>query len=418
MTKFKQFSRKQLLVLTWWCDCSRYREYDAIICDGAVRSGKTLCMSISFISWAFSCFDGYSFALCGKTAASLSRNVITPLLGILNSLGFECEHKISRSYMDIAYKNRRNRFYLFGGKDEGSAALIQGVTLAGVMFDEAALMPRSFVEQALARCSIHSSKFWFNCNPEHPFHWFYLEWVKKAKQKNAFYVHFTMKDNPSLSRKILSRYESLYSGSFYDRFILGKWTAAVGAVFPMFDARKHIVSKLPEIFENYHISCDYGTVNPASFGLWGKRDEKYYRIREYYYDSKKNGDQKTDEEYYNELVNLAGNAKIQSVIIDPSAASFIQLVRRKNRFRCIPAKNEVSDGIRKVANMLKAGKLLFYKSCTDCIREFALYSWDDNNGRDIPKKQNDHAMDDVRYFVSTALEEGVSNEFFVLSSSR
>ena len=418
---FKKFSSKQLLTLTWWCDKSKHKYRDAVICDGAVRSGKTICMSISFISWAFYSFNGQCFAICGKTATSLNRNVVTPLLGILNSLGFVCEHKISRGFVDISYKGRQNRFYLFGGKDEGSAALIQGVTLAGVMLDEVALMPRSFVEQALARCSVAGSKFWFNCNPEHPFHWFYTEWIQKSKQKNALYIHFVMKDNPSLSKQILARYSSLYSGSFYDRFVLGKWTIVSGAIYPMFDSKKHVFSNLPFDFEEYYISCDYGTINPASFGLWGVKDEKYYRIKEYYHDSKITGTQKTDEEYYTELKTLSCNThgkRIRAVIVDPSAASFIELIRRKNEFRCIPAKNDVLDGIRKVANLLKSDKLYFHKSCRDSIREFSLYSWEENCNFDAPKKQNDHAMDDIRYFTTTAINENSQDSFFVLSQKR
>ena len=210
---------------------------NGIICDGSVRSGKTLCMSISFICWAFYNFGDTSFALCGKTIASLRRNVITPLLPILDDLGFKCDFKISRNYLEISRESVKNRFYLFGGRDESSASLIQGMTLGGVMFDEVALMTRSFVEQALARCSLENAKYFFNCNPEHPYHWFYTEWIK---DKNMLYVHFTMEDNPSLSQSVKSRYKGLYSGAFYQRFIEGKWVAADGLVYPMFDYDRHV----------------------------------------------------------------------------------------------------------------------------------------------------------------------------------
>ena len=212
--------------MTWWCLNSDERGYDAIICDGAVRSGKTVCMSLSFIAWSFYAFSDTSFAICGKTIASLKRNVITPLSPILASLGFAIKMKSSQNYIEMTYQNTVNRFYLFGGKDESSAALIQGMTLGGVLLDEVALMPRSFVEQAIARCSLDGSKLWFNCNPEHPMHWFYREWILKAEKKNCLYLHFTMRDNPSLTPKIIKRYESLYSGAFYKRFVEGKWVAA------------------------------------------------------------------------------------------------------------------------------------------------------------------------------------------------
>lgn len=258
----KKFSKKQLLTLKWWSR-PEYSHYDAIICDGAVRSGKTLSMSLGFVLWASSSFSGGTFAICGKTVTSLKRNVITPLLGQLKSIGCTYREKLSANYVDITLSGVTNRFYYFGGRDESSASLIQGITLSGVFLDEAALMPRSFVEQAVARCSVRNSKMWFNCNPDTPSHWFYREWILKAEEKNALYLHFTMEDNPSLSKQLRQRYERLYSGTFYDRFVLGKWVASEGAVYPMFNASKHIFSGSIEC-SRYVISCDYGTVNPSS----------------------------------------------------------------------------------------------------------------------------------------------------------
>lgn len=413
---FESFSEKQLRVLSWWCPSSPDRNFDAIICDGAVRSGKTLCMSVSFVAWAFSAFDDTSFALCGKTVTSLRRNIITPILPVLRRLGFDCREKLSQHLVEIEYSGRRNRFYLFVGKDEGSAALIQGMTLGGVLLDEVALMPRSFVEQALARCSLDGSKLWFNCNPDTPLHWFYEEWIKKSGEKNCLYLHFTMDDNPSLTPAIKRRYESLYSGAFYDRFVLGKWVAAQGLVYPFFSRSVH-VAEPAGIPSRYFISCDYGTVNPSSFGLWGEYGGRWYRLSEYYFDSRREGEQRTDEEHYAALEQLAGDLNIEAVIADPSAASFLECIRRHGRFRAVPAKNDVIDGIRRVSDALKERRILFSQSCTDCLREFSLYRWDNTAARDAPKKEYDHAMDDVRYFVSTVLaheEDG----FFALAMSR
>ena len=196
MIEFKKFSKKQKIALTWW-NSEDTKNYDAIICDGAIRSGKTLCMSLSYVSWAMTNFNNSAFGICGKTITSLKRNVTTPLLDLLCDFGFCCVQKASKNYIDISFLGHTNKFYVFGGKDESSASLIQGITLSGVMLDEVALMPRSFVEQALARCSVKGSKLWFNCNPEHPYHWFYKEWIQKCDEKNALYLHFTMKDNPS-----------------------------------------------------------------------------------------------------------------------------------------------------------------------------------------------------------------------------
>ena len=414
--EFKPFSKKQLALLCWWTPDSPYKDLDAIICDGAVRSGKTLCMSLSFVFWAFSAFNGASFALCGKTVTSLKRNIILPLCEQLRELGFCCEIKASQNCMTVARGAFSNRFYFFGGRDESSAALIQGMTLSGALLDEVALMPRSFVEQTVARCSVDGSKFWFNCNPEHPQHWFYRNWILMAKQKKALYLHFTMKDNPSLSPEIRKRYETLYSGTFYERFVLGKWVAADGLIYPMFSAEK-FVRNVGGTFDRYFISCDYRTVNPMSMGLWGVRGNRAHRISEYYYSGKETGEQKTDEEYYVQLEKLAGERDVSAVICDPSAASFMTCVRRHGRFKVIPAKNAVNEGINLVADALREGRLSFSPSCTDTVREFGLYRWDESSVRDRPVKENDHAMDDIRYFVSTVLT-GEKDGFIALSVDR
>lgn len=415
MNSFVPFSKKQIAALTWWCPQSPAHNKNGIICDGAVRSGKTLCMSISFISWAFYCFSDTSFAVCGKTIASLRRNVITPLIPQLTSLGFKCDYKISRNYLEIEKGGCTNRFYLFGGRDESSASLIQGMTLGGVLLDEVALMPRSFVEQALARCSLENSKFWFNCNPEHPFHWFYREWILKKEQKNMLYLHFTMDDNPSLSEQVKSRYRQLYSGAFYERFIDGRWVAADGLVYPMFNGERHI-KKSNGAFSLYYLSCDYGTVNPFSLGLWGRAEDGWYRIDEYYHSSRDTGVQLTDEEYYEELCRLAGERKIEALVIDPSAASFIETVKRKGKYRVVKADNDVLKGINLVCSALKNKEIFFYPCCTDIIREFSVYRWDNGIKKDAPRKENDHAMDDLRYFTATVLyaeESGAGYTFAV-----
>ena len=413
--KFEAFSSKQLLALNWWCAGSPYAERDAVICDGSVRSGKTLCLGISFVAWAFYRFTERSFAICGKTIRSLRRNLVTTLLPALEESGFSCVYKASENLIEISFGGVQNRFYLFGGKDEGSSALIQGITLAGVLFDEAALMPRSFIEQALARCSVERSKFWFNCNPENPQHWFYREWILKAEQKNALYLHFTMEDNPSLSQEIIARYEGLYSGAFYERFIRGRWVAAQGLVYPFMTGG--MFCPVPKGgFSAYRVSCDYGTVNPSSFGLWGRKEGVWYRIDEYYFDSRREGSQRTDEEHYAGLEMLCGAREVECVVVDPSAASFIAVIRQHGRFRVVPAENDVVDGIRRVNVALKQGSIRICQCCTDAVREFGLYRWNDDVSRDIPIKENDHAMDDIRYFVTTLLRE--DDTFFAIAAPR
>ena len=415
--KIERFSEKQLAVMSWWCGSSPYRDRSCIICDGAVRSGKTLCMSLSFVLWAFGKFNNSSFALCSKTIRSVRRNVILPLTESVRQLGFSVYERYSENYIDISCGSHKNRFYFFGGKDESSASLIQGMTLCGILLDEVALMPRSFVEQAIARCSAEGSTFWFNCNPEYPQHWFRQEWILKAKQKNALYLHFTMDDNPSLSEKMKERYRSLYSGAFYQRFIEGKWTAASGAVYPFMGDDKMFCGVPDGTADRYMISCDYGTVNPSSFGLWGEYDGVWYRVREYYYDSKREGIQRTDEEHYTGLRALAEGKEIERVIVDPSAASFITVIRRHGEYPVQSADNRVLDGIRKVSDALTSGRVKICRTCKDSMREFSLYRWDESGSKDSPVKENDHAMDDIRYFV-TALNGYDDEGIFAVSVER
>lgn len=405
------FSAKQRKAICWW-NMPHTKHCDAIICDGAVRSGKTTALSLGFVFWAAASFHAQDFAFCGKTKSALRRNLLLPLTALLKNAGFYVNDRVSSGYVEIGIGGRCNRFWYFGGKDEGSAALIQGMTLAGVLFDEVVLMPRSFVEQALARCSVPGSRLWFSCNPAQPSHWFYQEWICKAAEKHAYYLHFTMEDNASLTPAVRRRYQRLYSGVFYDRYVRGLWTAAEGLVYPMFSVREH-VAEPPEHFARYVISCDYGTMNPTSLGLWGFAAKRWYRIAESYYDARKNGLPRTDEEHYAALERLAGERQIEQVIVDPSAASFIACIRKHGKYRVVPARNDVLSGIRRTADALRSREILFSPACTDTIREFSLYVWDSQAARDCPLKTNDHAMDDIRYFVATVLDRPEQDAFYV-----
>lgn len=394
-----KFSKKQRIVLNWWRPGGKYFDKEAILCDGAVRSGKTLCMGLSFFLWASSQFSGARFGICGKTIASLRRNVLTELLPKLMAIGFSVAEKRTENLVRVTYRGRTNEFYIFGGRDESSSSLIQGITFAGILLDEVALMPRSFVEQACARCSVKGSRLWFNCNPEGPHHWFYNEWICGAEKRNCLHLHFTMEDNPALAPEIRRRYERLYTGVFYRRFILGEWVAAEGRVYDFFDATS--APPVPEgEFSQWYISCDYGTVNPASFGLWGLQNGIWYRVKEFYFDSKREMRQMTDAEYADALEKLAGGRSITAVIVDPSAASFLEVLRRRG-WKVRKAENDVLSGIRRTSDLLKCGKLIICDTCTDCLREMEQYVWDARAGKDAVRKEHDHAMDDMRYFAAS-----------------
>lgn len=404
--KWRPFSRKQIKVLTWWMDESPTADLDAIICDGAVRSGKTASMSFSFIAWATEKFTGENFGMAGKTIGSLRRNVIGPLKQMLYSRGYIVVEHRAENYLTIRRGLHSNDFYLFGGRDERSQDLIQGITLAGMFFDEVALMPRSFVDQATARCSVEGSKYWFNCNPAGPYHWFKTEWLDQLKQKMALHLHFEMDDNLSLSEKVKARYRRMYSGVFYKRYILGLWVLAEGLIYDMFDPTKHVQPTEDRRYKEMYVSCDYGTQNPMTFGLWGKHGDVWYKVKEYHYDGRAAGRQKTDEEYYNDLVDFVGDQKIRGVIIDPSAASFIAAIKKRGAFLVKQAKNDVLEGIRNVGTALNTGIIAFNDCCKETFREFSSFAWDEKaaaRGVEQPIKQNDHQMDGDRYFVNTVV---------------
>ena len=489
---FQSFSKRQLLAMSWW-NQPETADLDGILCDGAVRSGKTMAITCGFFLWSMSRFDRQVFALCGKTVSALRRNLILPmndwLGGILTITENRAENKLT-----VRLGNRRNTYYLFGGQDESSYMLIQGITLAGVLLDEVVLMPRSFVEQAAARCSVAGAKLWFACNPGSPEHWFYREWVCKAGEKRLLRLHFTMDDNPGLPAGVRARYSRLYTGVFYRRYVLGHWCAAEGRIYD-FDPARHTVEIMQNAFActqyplpgrgsdgsaagggwsdlsewqrsvseegassptrapgtatgrggwngvqyrsgsgcvssgkrphstpdlaalghplpgrgdggaaKYYISVDYGVHNPFSAGLWAVRDGVAVRLREFYHDGRSAGKLMTDEEYHQALCELADGLPIEQVIIDPSAASMIALLRKRKVFRVRRADNRVLPGIRLVGSLLAEGRLRIGSGCKDAIREFSLYVWQDDNERDTPLKQNDHAMDDIRYFCMSVMK--------------
>lgn len=390
--------------MNWWTEDSPHKDKDGIICDGSVRAGKTVVMSLSFVMWAMDTFQEENLGMAGKTIGSFRRNVVTPLKRMLKSRGYKVKDHRADNMLAITYKDVTNYFYVFGGKDEGSQDLIQGITLAGMFFDEVALMPQSFVNQATARCSVEGSKLWFNCNPEGPYHWFKTEYLDQLEEKNMLHLHFTMDDNLSLSEKIKERYKRMYSGIFFQRYILGLWVLAEGIIYDMFNEKEHFVKTKPRSYTKYYVSIDYGTQNPTAFGLWGLFNGVWYKVKEYHH-SGRDGKQKTDKEYSKDLKEFVGDLKITHVIVDPSAASF-KAQLKEDGFRVKDADNNVINGIRNVATALNDGRIKYNDCCKHTKREFSSYIWDEkatNRGEDKPVKENDHHMDSDRYFVNTVM---------------
>lgn len=413
---YQKLSKRQLLAMLWWQQ-PRFKDRDALICDGSIRSGKTLCMAVGFILWSMSSFAGQKFALCGKTIESLRRNVILNLRDWVPP-DLEIVEKRAENKLVISDgTGRENTYFLFGGRDESSYMLIQGITLAGVLLDEVALQPRSFVEQALARCSVAGSKFWFNCNPESPVHWFYTEWIKgeRSKVHNALHLHFTMDDNPALSPNIRRRYESMYAGVFYDRYIRGLWVTAEGLIYDMFIPDIHVYKDearprgLPYIASRV-ITCDYGTTNP--FVLLDVYDdgETVWVDNEYRWDSRSEqagGRQKTDEEYVEDFLTFMGSDPqfFCSAAVDPSAASFIAALQRKGIY-VLDTDNDVPNGIRRTGALFAARRIRVHQRCRGLIEELQSYVWDEKAaqlGVEKPVKTLDHGPDALRYYVNTCL---------------
>lgn len=392
--------QKQLEILRF-----RRTSYSYLICDGAVRSGKTSIMMVGFVDDAMERFNAQRFGICGKTVDSAIKNVIEPYISMRYAQqSYQIKWSRSGKILTITKGGVTNIFEVFGGKDESSYMLIQGRTLAGCLIDEVVLQPRSFVEQAITRCSVSGSKIWFSCNPAGTQHWFNQEWILHAEERNALHLHFVLTDNPGLSPETIQRYEQAFSGVFYRRYILGEWVDAEGLVYPFFAANEDTYlfkDSIAGLEGRFFVSIDYGTHNPCSMGLWVVNNRKAIRIKESYYDSTKTKVQRTDEEHYSELERLVKGYYIQSVIVDPSAASFIETIRRHGRFVVIPANNDVINGIRCVGSLLQAGLIKIHESCADSRREFGLYAWDEKSSEDRVLKEFDHAMDDIRYFCYT-----------------
>lgn len=434
--KFVPFSPKQLLVLCWWRH-EQFKNHDILICDGAVRAGKTVTMALSFVMWAMETFNGMNFAFCGKTVGATNRNIIKPLKQMLLSRGYEVEHDRTENVLAIykKYKTDKGRiresinyFYVFGGKDESSQDLIQGITLAGLFCDEVALMPQSFVNQATARCSVSGAKMWFSCNPDGPYHWFKVDWIDKARELNALHLHFTMRDNPSLDETTIQRYERLYTGVFYQRFILGLWVMADGVVFPEFDQERHY-RDLPKVHDRYFVCGDFGIQNPTAFYLMGYKasTKHYHAVDEYYHNGRENGQKKVSD-YANDLVDMIKRNMVmpEYITLDPSAQALIVELRdhdyiRRNKIKIIPARNAVMRGIQFMAMLLANDNLTISTKCDCAVKEFYSYVWDteksEKNGEDIVVKQNDHAMDALRYgcFTDAMIKKTFAREMATLN---
>jgi len=390
---FKPFSQKQKKLVYFWDSRSPYASRELIIADGAVRSGKTLAMTCSFLLWSMRYFDGQSFILAGRSIGALKRNVVNDMLRILKTWKWDYKYNRSENYILIG----NNIYYLFGATTEASQDVIQGLTAAGLYADEVTLFPRSFVDQAMSRCSVDDSKLFFNCNPGSPHHYIKKEYIDQAEEKKVYHLHFVMNDNNTLSPSIKARYERLYSGVFYRRYILGEWVMAEGVIYDMFDPDRNTYARLPKHKMKYLIGADYGAQNPTVFleihvDDMGDRVKAYVE-NEYYFSGRDEGWTKTDAQYGDDFESFI-QADPLRVYVDPSASSFISELKFRG-FNATQADNTVLDGIRLLSTMFQNGSLKINRRCTHLLKEIAEYSWDEKaqeKGIDQPLKVSDHCI--------------------------
>lgn len=404
--QWQPFSRKQKKLLTWWTPNSPYKDYDMIICDGSIRSGKTVSMIDSFMTWSLSTFQNKLFIIGGRSMGALKRNVLQPMFQILAAKGIAYRYNRSENYIEIG----SNTYYCFGASTEASQDVLQGLTAAGAYLDEVALFPRSFVEQAIGRCSVDGSKVWMNCNPGGPYHYIKTEYIDKAKEKRIFHLHFTLDDNPSLSDLVKQRYKRMFSGVFFSRYILGLWVMAEGVIYSMFDHDNDVVGALPKLKQTW-IGVDHGTANATTFILCGLGvDNRLYVIDEYYHSGRETNQQKSPSAYADDFKRRFQEweedfLKPTRTFIDPAAKAFsVELWSRHKVPGLSQAVNDVKTGIELVQSLMNQDMFRVHKRCTNVLRELSSYVWDEKaqeRGEDKPIKQNDHTLDGVRYVVNS-----------------
>ena len=368
---------------------------------GATRSGKTYLDYYLIPKRIRACCNGGLIVLLGNTQGTLQRNLLDPMKNIWGA-GF-----VGEISSDNTVQLFGRKCYALGADKITQASKLQGAGFEYCYGDEIPTWSEQVFNMLKSRLSFPNSTFDGTCNPDSPDHWFkqFLDGGSDIYRQD-----YTLDDNPFLAADVKENIKRDYAGTiYYGRFVEGLWIRAEGLVYPNFDTKRNcgtipLDKKGKPLPGLWYVSIDYGTANPCSMGLWCVVEGRAYRVQEYYYNSRKIGRQKTDEEYYTELDKLAGSRIIQEVVVDPSAASFIETIRRHGRFRVTKADNDVLNGIRYTSTQLAAGRILIGAGCKDIIREFGAYAWDDKAGKDTVIKDNDHAMDDMRYFAFTVLK--------------
>lgn len=387
------------------------------VAEGAVRAGKTVDNVAAFAYLIDRGTPDRIHLATGSTAANAKLNI-----GDCNGMGLEyifrgrCRWTKYKGNEALAIRSHGREYVVIfaGGAKADSFKKIRGNSYGMWIATEINLHHQDTIKEAFNRqLAAKVRRVFWDLNPSAPGAWIYEDYIERFREqfgRRYNYEHFTIRDNATISEQRFAEIEAQYrqygvTSAWYRRDILGERCIAEGLIYPMF-GEFNIVDEVPERGE-YYISCDYGTLNPFSAGLWCWDGKKATRIREYYYSGRNERSNKTDEEYYTELERLAGDLPVKSVIVDPSAASFIEVIRRYKRFRVQKAVNDVIPGIATTARYIQDGTIKVCRSCKDTIREFGLYRWDEKSTEDKPIKENDHAMDDIRYFTMTILRHKV-----------
>lgn len=292
--------------------------------------------------------------------------------------------------------------YCLGAEKSSQVSKLQGKSIKYCYGDEIAKWSKNVFDMLKSRLDKPYSKFDGSCNPESPGHW--LKQFIDNEELDIYLQKYTIFDNPALDPEFVENLCKEYEGTvFYQRYILGEWALAEGLIYPMY--QKALAIPPDRKAERYALSIDYGTLNAFAALLWGKYGNVWHCVDEYYHSGRDTGNQKTDEEYGHDIDErfgrYANDYDRMAVIIDPSAASFLTLMRRKQKYRVLPADNDVLDGIRETATAMQIDKIKINPACKNLIRELEGYVWDDGCNEDRPVKVNDHAVDAMRYMVKT-----------------
>jgi len=428
---WKPPSPKQEQILYWWTPSSPYKDLAYFQAEGSVRCGKTVLADFSFVNWASYTFDREEFALCSKTIGTAIRNQVRPLRKVLSvEPSYEVEFKRGREegpHLIIYQKelDHENIFWIYGGKDEASQDLIQGKTLAGILFDEPPLMPQSFINQGLARLSVEGAKAWFLNNPETPTHPLYVETLDPLrKDGKLLFLHLVMDDNPDLSEEAKNRIKSQWPvGSvLHKRYVLGLRAAAEGRVFSFFDETPgagFVVESIPDNFTMYLCGLDYGISNPFAAQLWGLSGGIWYCLKEFYWDSVIERKQKTNPEYIEDLARLCywnGERKAPAkILVPPEEPGFQREIKQSKHphlFHVRDADNAIMPGIEDLTSLLSLGKWKIYYRCEKTIWGINDLLWDEKKqkqGIDMFLKGGsgspDHSADCSRYLAREAARQ-------------